>query len=210
MVIFEYLVVGAVGANCYIIGCEETGEGVVVDPGGDGPAILRLVRERGLKVKYIIDTHGHVDHISANGQVKEATGAPILIHELDAPMLTDASRNLSFFAPRPVRGPAADRTLRNGEVVQVGNLKLEVIHTPGHTPGGISLRLGDKVLTGDTLFAGSIGRTDFPGGSYTTLIDSIKQKLLPLGDEIEVYPGHGPPSTIGEERATNPFLTGSW
>lgn len=204
--ILETFVVGAFGANCYIVGCEETKEAAIIDPGGDAGRILAYVRQRGLQVKSIINTHGHVDHMAANGPVKEGTAAPILIHRDDAPMLTSGARNLSLLAGVNVRSPEADRELEDGDVLTVGKLTLKVIHTPGHTPGGISLLCGDMVFTGDTLFAGSIGRSDFPGGSHETLIHSIKEKLLPLPDETVVLPGHGPRSTIGQEKDMNPFL----
>lgn len=199
--------VGVISANCYLIGCEETKEAALIDPGGDAPQIMRLIENSGLTVKYIINTHGHIDHIGANQQVKEATGAELLIHEADAPMLTSAGRNLSLFTGRVVSGPAADWELKDGDRIKIGKtVELEVIHTPGHTPGGICLKTGDIIFTGDTLFAGSIGRTDFPGGSYRQLIESIKQKLMVFEDHVVVYPGHGPASTIGFERKHNPFL----
>lgn len=204
--IFKCIPVGSIEANCYIIGCPETRLAVVVDSGDEGRRILSHVQKHGLRVLYIINTHGHLDHIGANGAVKEATGAQILIHSGDAPMLTDPALNFSKFMGHPIAGPPADRLVQDGDVLQVGTLRLNVIHTPGHTPGGICLLIGDHLITGDTLFAGSIGRTDFPGGSHETLIESIKEKLLILPDETRVYPGHGPESTIGEEREGNPFL----
>lgn len=204
--IFERIPVGSIEANCYIIGCLETRLAAVVDPGDEGRRILSHVQKHGLRVSYIINTHGHLDHIGANGAVKEATGAPLLVHPGDAAMLTDPALNFSKFMGRPIAGPPADRLIDDGEVLEVGSLHVQVIHTPGHTPGGICLLVGDRLITGDTLFAGSIGRTDFPGGSFETLIKSIKEKLLILPGETAVYPGHGEESTIGEEREGNPFL----
>ncbi|NLW45562.1 MAG: MBL fold metallo-hydrolase [Syntrophomonadaceae bacterium] len=198
---------GGMGANCYIIGCEETREGAVIDPGAGAEAILRIIREENLKIKYIINTHGHIDHIGANARIKEATGADILIHEADAKMLTSAAANFSMLMGRRITSPPASRLLKDGDIIKIGTtIELEVIHTPGHTPGGICLKTGNILFSGDTLFAGSIGRTDFPGGSYKTLINSIKEKLMCLDDDVIVYPGHMQPTTIGFERKHNPFL----
>ncbi|MBC7104518.1 MAG: MBL fold metallo-hydrolase, partial [Firmicutes bacterium] len=165
------------------------------------------LKARGLKLRYIILTHGHVDHIAALGEVREATGAEVLIHAADAEMLTDPTRNLSLFTGRRLRFSPAERLLADGDVVEVGTVCLEVIHTPGHTPGGICLKTDDVVITGDTLFAGSIGRSDFPGGNHGQLIRSIKERLLCLPGHTRVYPGHGPETTIEEEKRYNPVLT---
>lgn len=195
--------------NCYIIACDATGEAAIIDPGGEPERILKVVRDGQLQVRYIINTHGHIDHIAANGRVKEATGAEILIHAADAPYLLDERKNLRLYLPE-ARGslPPADRTLNEGDLISIGTtVKLTVLHTPGHTPGGICLVGDGLIFTGDTLFAGSIGRTDLPGGSYDTLIRSIREKLLVYPDEMVIYPGHGPSSSLGVERATNPFLT---
>lgn len=203
----EVLEVGPAAANCYLVICQETGQAAVIDPGGEPERILAAIEKRGANVQYIINTHGHADHIAANAAVKEATGAPILIHTGDAPYLTDTRKSLLLYLGQDKAGPPADRLLREGDIITVGKgVTLEVLHTPGHTPGGICLKGDGFVFTGDTLFAGSIGRTDFPGGSFSTLINSIRDKLLALEDSIRVYPGHGPETTIGVERATNPFL----
>lgn len=205
--ILKGLEVGAIGANCYLIGCEETKEAALIDPGGDAPAILNMVAKSSLTVKYIINTHGHIDHIGANAKVKEATGAELMIHSADASMLTSSGRNLSLFTGQAASSPPADKELQDGDKIKIGNtIELEVIHTPGHTPGGICLKTGDIIFTGDTLFQGSIGRTDFPGGSYSQIINSIKQRLMLYDDDVVVYPGHGPASTIAFERKHNPFL----
>jgi len=201
------LEVGAIGANCYLVWCKETGEGVVIDPGDNAERIVQIIKDEKISVKHIINTHGHIDHIGANGGVKEATGASILIHELDAPTLLDAEDNLSEWMGLNVTGPPADQALRNGDRISVGKtVELVVIHTPGHTKGGICLKCGDIIFTGDTLFAGSVGRSDFPGGSARQLIDSIHERLLCFPDDTTIYPGHGPYSTIGYERENNPFL----
>ena len=204
--IFEGFVAGHMQANCYIIGCPETGEAAVVDPGGDADRILARLKARGLRLRYIILTHGHVDHIAALGEVRDATGAEVLIHAADADMLTDPTRNLSFFMGRRLRFSPAERLLADGDTIEVGTVRLEVVHTPGHTPGGICLKTDDLVITGDTLFAGSVGRSDFPGGNHRQLIRSIKERLLCLPGHTRVYPGHGPETTIGEEKRYNPFL----
>lgn len=204
--ILEGLAVGGMGSNCYIIGCDQTKEAAVVDPGAEGRRILDRLGRLGLKCTKIILTHGHVDHIGALREVLEATGAEVLIHELDGDMFTSPSKNLSMFMGALLKFKGADRLLKDGDNIQVGTVNLEVIHTPGHTPGGICLKVGDDLLTGDTLFAGSIGRSDFPGGNHNQLINSIKTKLLGFPGKTRVFPGHGPASTIDEEKRFNPFL----
>lgn len=208
--ITKMFTVGALYTNCYVVGCNETKEAIIIDPGFDtGLVAKRILREAvqlELQIKYIVNTHGHSDHISGNGMVKKLTPVPILIHEYDAPMLTKATENLTMLLGfRTVSLPPADRMLHNGDTIEVGEVMLRVLHTPGHTRGSISI-LGDNVVfTGDTLFAGSIGRTDLPGSSPKEIMSSLK-KLIALSDHIKVYPGHGPVSTIGEEKKSNPFL----
>ncbi len=204
--IFEGFGVGPIESNCYIIGCEKTGEGAVVDPGDEGGRIIKRLEDLGLKCKYIILTHGHADHIGALQEVREATGAKVLIHKQDADMLTNPALNLSMMLGLVMKFKEADRLLEEGDEIQVGEITFEVIHTPGHTPGGITLKTDDVLITGDTLFAGSVGRSDFPGGSHRTLINSIKTKLLVFPGETKVYSGHGPATTIGYEKKYNPFL----
>ena len=203
--IVQTLSVGQMEANCYILECEETRAAVVIDPGSDAARILSIIGEHDLQLKLIVNTHAHVDHIAANSVLKEKTSAPLCIHLADADILVDPQRNLSFFVGAPVSSPVPDRLLEDGDVLEAGTLLLKVMHTPGHSPGSICL-LGDKcIFTGDLLFAGGIGRYDFPGSSYATLMDSL-QKVLTLDDDLVVYPGHGPTTTIGNERRTNPFL----
>ncbi len=201
------LQVGSLGTNCYIVYDEATKEAAVIDPGGSFANIDDFIKSEKLTVKYIINTHGHADHIMANLDLKAVTGAPILIHEADAGMLTSGQKNMSVFFGGSVSCGPADTLLKEGDVIKVSaGLALTVIHTPGHTPGGICLLTDGVLFSGDTLFAESIGRTDFPGGSYSQLINGIQEKLLVLGDAVRVLPGHGPETTIGWERKNNPFI----
>jgi hydroxyacylglutathione hydrolase len=204
--IIKELAVGPLMANCFICGCPETKDAAVIDPGGDAGIILRALADDTLKAKYIINTHGHFDHVSANGKIKDATGAKILIHPLDAPMLSSLSSNAAIFGISVENSPPCDQTIEEGDTVSFGNVTLSVIHTPGHTPGGISLFTNGVVFVGDTLFAGSIGRTDFPGGDFNTLISSIQMKLFKLDDRVKVLSGHGPETSIGREKRYNPFV----
>ena len=204
--IIQKFIVGELQANCYLIGCESTHQGAVIDPGGDADLILRAIEESQLEVGLIINTHGHFDHFAANGPVKEATGADFLIHNADAHLLNSAEVNLSSFFLRPIVSPPADRFIEDGDGIALGEVRLQVRHTPGHSPGGVCLVGTEFVFTGDTLFRGSLGRTDFPDGSHNVLLRSIRTQLLTLGDDVVVYPGHGDESTIGLERHHNPFL----
>ncbi|EEG77601.1 MBL fold metallo-hydrolase [Dethiobacter alkaliphilus] len=197
--------VGSFAANCYLLACDETKEGVVVDPGADARRILKMVEDNQVNVKYIINTHGHVDHVGANEEVREALGAPILIHEADGEMCKKPHASLSTFLGKKTLAEP-DRLIKGKDTFTVGNLTIEVIETPGHTKGCVTLLVDGKLFTGDTLFAGSIGRTDLPGGSFDEIIRSIKEKLLVFPDETPVFPGHGPESTIGDEKQYNPFL----
>ena len=204
-------VVGSMmGANCYIVGSEKTKEGLIIDPGEDAPGILNAVRQRSLSIITIVATHSHPDHIGALAQVKESTGAEFAIHTYEAASFRGPSRMpLSFLGSRQPP-PDPDRLLEEGDIINVGDLSFTVLHTPGHSPGGICLFGAGVVFTGDTLFNFGIGRADFggPGVGYEILLNSIKEKLLILPDEIMVYPGHGPETTIGIERDWNPFLQG--
>jgi hydroxyacylglutathione hydrolase len=202
------LTVGLLEVNCYILADEETKEAVVIDPGGDEDEILDVLNRNKFKLKYIIDTHGHFDHVDANQPLREATGAQLAIHEADAQMLSQPSAEAMMFTGNRLRVSAADVLLKEGDVLTFGKYRLKVLHTPGHTPGGISLVLEGHtyVYVGDLLFQGSIGRTDFPGGSYEALIDAVKTKIFPLGDNYSVFPGHGPVTTVAQERKYNPFF----
>lgn len=197
--------VGPLQANCFIVGCEKTRQAVVIDPGGDADRILAALAKEKLTLDAIIDTHGHFDHIGANQPLQAATKAQIMIHQLDAPMLDDMVQSAAAWGLKVESSPKPDRLLDEGDIVEFGNHQLKVLHTPGHTPGGISLYADSAVFVGDTLFSGSIGRTDFPGGDYNTLINSIQSKLFALPDDTTVYTGHMETTTIGKEKKFNPF-----
>jgi len=206
--ILKVLPVGPIMANCFVLGCEKTREAAVIDPGDEDERILMALADEKLTLKYIINTHGHFDHVAANKAMKDATGAKILIHEEDAPMLSHLSSMAVSFGLSAENSPAPDKFISDGDIIKFGEISLKVIHTPGHSRGGVSLYCEkEKILfAGDTLFAGSIGRTDLPGGDYGTLIKNVKQKLFPLGDDVRVFPGHGPETTIGTEKKYNPFF----
>ncbi|MFU8768715.1 MAG: MBL fold metallo-hydrolase [Desulfotignum sp.] len=204
--IIRKLEVGPIMANCFILGCEDTKEAVVIDPGDDADRILMTLAKESLAVKYLIDTHGHFDHVGANRRMKEVTGATLAMHPDDVPMLSQLSRSAASFGLAAENSPEPDLLLHDGDTLTFGRITLKVIHTPGHSRGGICLYTPGHLFAGDTLFAGSIGRTDLPGGDYDTLIASIKQKLLGLPDDTVVYTGHGPETTIANEKRMNPFL----
>lgn len=194
---------GIYGVNCYLVSDPETREAVVIDPGGNVSDILAAAE--GLRVTAIINTHGHFDHIGGDAELRTATGAPLLIHGDDAELLTDARLNYSQTVGTRVEDLVADRLLRGGDEVTFGNEALTVIHTPGHTRGCICLLAETDLFTGDTLFAGSVGRTDLYGGDPTALRASLCE-LLPLPDDLRVHPGHGPETTLGQEKRRNPYL----
>jgi len=198
----QRLEVGPMGANCYIVADKTTKNAFLIDPGGEPDRIKDALKKNGLNLKFIINTHGHGDHILGNGYFD----VPVYAHRLEKDFLTDPNKNLSGMFGFFFKSPKASKLLDDEEKIFLDNLKLQIIHTPGHTPGGISIKLDEVVFTGDTLFAGGIGRTDLPEGSEEALLRSIREKLFSLGDEVVIYPGHGPESTIGEERRSNPFL----
>ncbi len=204
--IIKKLTVGPIMANCFIVGCDQTYKAAVIDPGDEADRILLALAEAKLSVTHIINTHGHFDHVGANRRMHKATGAPILIHALDAPMLSMLSRSAAAWGMSAEDSPPPDRTIDEGDAITFGNITFQVLHTPGHTRGGVSLLANRHLFVGDTLFAGSVGRTDFPGGDFDALKSSIQTKLFVLPDDVRVYTGHGPETTIGEEKRHNPFV----
>lgn len=194
-------------SNCFVLGSEETREAVIIDAGEYTGELADFLEKESLKVKYILLTHSHVDHAGDIARFKEKTGGEIVLHADEEPLYANMvaqARMFGFDLPEP---PPADRLVGHGDELSFGaEHKLRIIHCPGHSPGGMSILCEDSIFVGDTLFAGSIGRTDLPGGDYRTLINSIKTGLLPLGDEMQVFPGHGPPTSMATERQYNPFL----
>ena len=206
--IFESIAVGPLSVNCFVVGCELSREGIIVDPGGDAELIVRLVQRHGLKIHTIINTHGHFDHVGGNHQLVKAFGARLLIHQADASMLSRSAEVARRYGLEGENSPEADAFLIDNMDICFGSCHLKVLHTPGHTQGGCCLYFEEarKVITGDTLFADSIGRTDLPGGSHEQLLESIRTKLFTLPDDIDAYPGHGPQTTIGHEKNYNPYF----
>lgn len=205
----EQFSVGAMQVCCYIISCEKTNIAAIIDPGGDENLILDRCKKNDLQVKYIIATHGHPDHVCGNARLKDETGAQIVMHKVDADFFWQPEVQQYFSMLGLTESPKPDIIVNDGDTISIGNEELQVIHTPGHTPGGICLYNPPDCFTGDTLFAGGVGRTDFPGGSTKELQDSIRNRLLTLPPDTVVWPGHGyggSRSTIADEAKSNPFL----
>jgi glyoxylase-like metal-dependent hydrolase (beta-lactamase superfamily II) len=207
--IHEILPVGMLQCNCSILGDETSHEAIVVDPGDDIPRIMAILNRHHLTVKQILITHAHIDHIAGAARLKQLTGAPILYNPRDLPLVKMMDVQAGWLGMPTPEVHSPDDTLEDGRVIAISGLSGNILHTPGHTQGSVCLHLPTQnlLLAGDTLFAGSVGRTDLPGGDGPTLIRSIREKLLPLSDATVVIPGHGPKTTIGEERESNPFLT---
>jgi glyoxylase-like metal-dependent hydrolase (beta-lactamase superfamily II) len=210
--LLEARAVPAFYKNGFLLGCEETRDAVIIDPGDEIDELLGLVSDHGLRVRHLLLTHAHIDHLSGMARAKSATGAPVWLHPGDAPLYDNALQQAGFFGLRIDPPPPVDRWYEDAVVVPFGRYELRSHHTPGHSPGGVCLQVGRAgevgrmLFVGDTLFQGSIGRTDLPGGDYATLMRSIKTVLFAFDDEAEVYPGHGDKTTIGAERRHNPFL----
>ncbi|SFN00104.1 MBL fold metallo-hydrolase [Thermodesulforhabdus norvegica] len=208
--ILEHFVVGMLQTNCYVLGDSGKCVAAVIDPGGEAKRIASFLNKNKLKLEAILLTHGHFDHVLDAWKLKELAGGLIYLHPADKPLLKDRMVGLGALLSGRITGLGGpvDVELAEGQCISVGDISLEVLETPGHTPGHVSFYLKDRriIFVGDTLFAGSIGRTDFPGGSYEELIKSVRNKIFPLGDDVVVYPGHGPKTTVGRERATNPFF----
>jgi hydroxyacylglutathione hydrolase len=198
--------VGWLGTNCYLLWDIDSRQTIVIDPGAPDKRILETIRSEKLAVTAILNTHGHADHIAGNKIIKETTQAPLLIHEKDREMLRDSALNLSQMFGAEVISPDADQLLNQTCDLKLAGQSLEIIETPGHTPGSVCLKIDSLLFSGDTLFCGSIGRTDIPGGDGKQILKSIQKQILPLQDEIQVLPGHGPSTTIGQEKRQNPFL----
>jgi hydroxyacylglutathione hydrolase len=209
--IHEILPVGMLACNCSILGDEKTGEAVVIDPGDEVERVQEILARHHLKARYIVATHAHIDHVGGIEKLKGATGAAVLMHEGDLPLYENLALQAAWLGVLPPDAVDVDQFLRDGDALKWGTYKLQVMHTPGHSPGSLCLHLPGKharIFSGDTLFQASIGRTDLWGGSYDQILRSIKTALLPFPDETPVFPGHGAATTIGEERESNPFLQG--
>ncbi|PID58077.1 MBL fold metallo-hydrolase [candidate division KSB3 bacterium] len=204
--LLEILVVGPLRENCYIVVCEESREAVVIDPGDEAARIYQVLKKHNWQLKYIINTHGHIDHIGGVAGLLEEVDVPFLLHQDDMYLLeglpTDPLQAMLQITPPPHPGGF----LKDGDRLDVGRLEFQVLHTPGHTPGCVCFLVEDKLFSGDTLFAHSIGRTDLPGGDHAQLLASVREKLFSLDDLVTVYPGHGPETSIGHERQFNPFF----
>jgi hydroxyacylglutathione hydrolase len=205
----QQLTVGMMGVCCYIVSCEQSKQAAIIDPGGDEDRILDACAAKNLQVSAIINTHGHPDHVCGNARLQQATGAPIIMHAADVEYFSNPRISSYFSGLGMTPSPPVNRTVEDQDTIAVGEESLLVLHTPGHTPGGICLYSAPHCFTGDTLFVGAVGRTDFPAGSMRQLIDGIKSKLLSLPPETKVWPGHGYgglQSTIAREARTNPYL----
>jgi hydroxyacylglutathione hydrolase len=207
--VVKQMQVGRMAVFAYLVGCDKTKEALVIDPAGDEDRIVQEASQKGLQIKYIVNTHSHIDHILGNKRMKDLTNAKIVIHEQEAYALTHQSEQmLNMFGADA--SPAAEKIVKDGDVITVGEVSLQVIHTPGHSPGSMCLHVDGLVFTGDTLFVGGVGRTDLEGGSWQVLVSSIQDKLFKLADSTVVLPGHNygdaPKSTIGVEKVRNPYV----
>lgn len=204
--LIHQLSVGPLQVNCFLVACNKTHEAMVIDPGEDGPRILGLAKNERLEIKKVVNTHGHFDHIGANQVVIEATGAELMLHEADLPLLQNARNHAEAYGLTVTPSPEPNKFLAEGDTFTVGKSSFSLFHVPGHSPGSICLLSDGHLFVGDVLFAGSIGRTDLPGGDFDALVEGVREKLFTLPDETIVHPGHGPDTTIGRERTKNPFV----
>ena len=200
------IVNGPFQENTWLVG-DGAGAGMVVDPGFEIDRLVDFAGESGISIDQIVCTHGHIDHAAGVAELKERTGAPFAIHSADVPWLERMPDSAAMFGLEVPVVPTVDRELADGDTIEVGTLTFNVIHTPGHTPGGVCLQCGDHIITGDSLFQGSIGRTDLPGGSWAVYQETIRNVILGWPESWTIHPGHGPESTMAAERRTNPFLT---
>ncbi len=200
------LSLGPMDNNTYVIACSDTREAAVIDVGFEPEAVIEAARRTGLKVTLLLNTHGHYDHVAGMRAVQEALGGEYWIHPLDRELLDTFNAQGAMFGFPPARLPDGPHDLTDGLMLPVGRGELRVMHTPGHSPGHVTFATDEDVWSGDVLFAGSVGRTDLPGGSWPDLERSIRERLFPLGDAVRVHPGHGPATTLGHERIANPFV----
>lgn len=204
--IIKNLAVGPIQANCFIVADDNTKKAVIIDAGGDASRILKTVEDMKVEVVAVVATHGHFDHVEAMGEVKKALGVQAYCHPQAVPLIKNVSSQASMFGMSAASVPQPENMLEDGDEVAFGDLKLRTVHTPGHSPGSVSYMINGNVFVGDLIFLGSIGRTDLMGGDYDTLINSVKDKIFTLPDETKIHPGHGPSTTVGDEKRTNPFF----
>jgi hydroxyacylglutathione hydrolase len=204
--VIHQLSVGPLQVNCFLVACRETLDAMVIDPGDEGLRILQLAKREGFKISKVVNTHGHFDHIGANRHVVDETGAELMLHAADLPLLQNARNHAKAYGLTITQSPEPTRLLAQGDTFTVGESSFTVFHVPGHSLGGICLLSEGHLFVGDVLFAGSIGRTDLPGGDFDALVEGVRERLFSLPDETIVHPGHGPDTTIGRERRMNPFV----
>ncbi len=205
--ILEKIVVGPLEVNCYLIGCEKTCDAAIIDPGDEINVIIRALKRHEMKLRYILLTHGHVDHLTQLEKLKNSTQAHVFMHQADLFLLKNLSIQAAMFGLPDPGNPKPDSFVSGGDILTLGELKIKVLHTPGHSPGSVVYHSEDHLFVGDLIFSGSIGRTDLPGGDYEVLIRSVQQNIFTLKDEVNIHPGHGPATTVGQEKRFNPFFS---
>lgn len=205
--ILEKIVVGPLGVNCYLLGCEKTKQSAVIDPGDEVDSIIASINQNNLKLKFILLTHGHVDHVAQLVRLKQSIQAETLMHPDDLFLFENISVQAMMFGLPDPGDPKPDRFIKDGEIIKIGELEVKVLHTPGHSPGSVSYQVEDNLFVGDLIFSGSIGRTDLPGGNYHSLINSVQTMIFTFPDETKIHPGHGPSTSVGHEKKFNPFFS---